>query len=102
MGLLPFVRVANNAAIAQDERILTKIRDPEVIQVTRGIRELAGATSDVGPVVSRRHCHDLHIGCWIRWRQHSSFQRDRLAPRRNPIMLHVEGTVAVLSQDGGC
>ena len=42
MGLLPFVRVANNAAIAQDERILMKIRDPEVIQITRGILELAG------------------------------------------------------------
>jgi hypothetical protein len=46
------VRAADLAAIAQHQRVLLEIRDPEVIQVTRGIVELAGAAIDVGSVVA--------------------------------------------------
>jgi hypothetical protein len=60
-GLVP---VADLAAIAQRQCILLKIRYPEVVQVTRGIVELAGPAFDVGPIVfpkaPRRYpCHLL-------------------------------------------
>jgi len=59
------VRVADLAAIAQHQRILLKIRYPEVLQVTRGIVELAGPAFDIGPIVSPRHFDDILVTCWI-------------------------------------
>jgi hypothetical protein len=48
------VLVTDLASIAQYERILVKVRDPEVIQIAGGILELAGPTFAAGSVVSPR------------------------------------------------
>src|SRR5271156_3952667 len=95
-------RVANYTSIAQHQRILMKVRDSEVIQIARGILELAGPAVDVGSVVSPGHSHDAQITRRISGEQHRLFQRDRFSPRGDPIMLNVIGAVAVLTEDTGC
>src|ERR1019366_4603520 len=98
---LTLARGADLTAIAEHQRALAEIGDSEVVNVSSGVSVLTGSAGDVGAVVSPGHSNDGLIRGREGGSQDGDLQLEGVTGRSDPVMLHIEGPVGVLSQDGG-